>query len=163
MNIEQRIDQLEQMAKDIKDEIAVMKAKTSDKKWPEMGDTYHCIGSDGRLASYGYADDNIDRGMKNIGNCFKSEKEAQAQRDAMKVIAELRSCNGVYPFIVDGKNYCVVVHLKNSTTHAAHQYVADCGWQSIYFISQYHAEAAILMVGSERIIKAARWLAMREV
>lgn len=124
---------------------------------PINGDRYFSINSVGVLIDVRWEDDNFDLKRFNLGNCFKTEDEAEFAAERLKVIAELkrfaeehnpadfdRNEYGVDKWYLyyDQLNECVIV--------AYNKY----GFNSeAIFASPDVAKAAIQKVGEERLKK----------
>ena len=58
--------------------------------FPKMGDMYYTIGTFGRIDRFEYTNTCYDKGAISIGNCFKTEQEAENMIRALKLIENVR-------------------------------------------------------------------------
>lgn len=154
---------LNEIEKVFKAELAAIREEMkAEKLWPQVGDEYWLLGDTGTLWRNAWCGDVSDFARQSIGNIFRTKAEAQAELAARKVIAELRACDGWTAFEVDGRNWGIAVPFKRGCVFVQWSDVIEGCWQSIYFKDEESAKAAIEKVGEQRILKASRWLAMRE-
>jgi len=151
--------QIDKDLEDITKEIEKLKAEP--KVWPQVGDRYWYITSDGEV-KFAFNNSDWDKLLFAIGNCFRTREEAEAELDARKVVAELRRCEGAVPYSKNGCVSTIYANLSNGIVQVATDTFGDSALHC-FFEYREHASAAIAKVGKERIISAARWLAMREV
>ena len=130
------------------------------KDWkPKKGDTYYYIGSVGSIFNYDCREDILDEAHLNMGNCFKTEKEAKHMVEKFKVIRELQKfANENNEEKIDWKNfnqckYYLVYDTKDEDLYV--DYAVYCKREplNIYFTSCKIAKRAIEAVGEDRIKK----------
>lgn len=157
-------ERIDKLMDDIKCEfnVELEALKKAELIWPQLGDKYWTISPFGRVIELCWNNFNTDVGCQTIGNFFRTEAEATMQLEALKVITELRNCEGSRPFIVGTPNHCFGVNLNTMSMCCDAWTERDCGWQSIYFESKNTAENALGKVGVQRVINAAYWLAMQK-
>ena len=125
-----------------------------NKRWrAKQGDGYYLISAVGSIHYYNENEATMDGLHYDIGNYFKTEKEAEFEIERLKVIAELKEwATPISEF--DWKDYTqekYVIILENNYLRADFFYSLQiCG---LYFESREIAEYAIKAVGEERIIK----------
>lgn len=64
--------------------------KPVEREWPQEGDSYYCLTSDDYIVKERWYGDEVDCFRYDIGNCFRTEEEAEWYREHLKVCAELR-------------------------------------------------------------------------
>jgi len=148
----------EQYAK-LGEEITKLQDK-EDNVWPKVGEDYFFLSGNGEKCWACWVGGAYDKLRQSIGNIYRSTEDLDKQLETLKVIAELRACEGRKSFVVDEANYCIVPDYEDRTVVVHTNYVSDCGWQSIYFNSQEAVQNAINKVGADRILAASTWLAM---
>lgn len=76
-------------------------------RWkPGLGQKYYFVDSDGIVNNILWADDSIDNGRFEIGNCFKTEEEAKRAAEYLKALAVVRG-DGTSKFIKGIDNWSV--------------------------------------------------------
>jgi len=78
MNILEKIKQLEEQLTALRKEVENKPAERND--WPNLRDTYYTLDFEGDSDAYTYVDDDTDKYLKQIGNMFKTEEEAEAYK-----------------------------------------------------------------------------------
>ena len=131
-------------------------SKPRPKVWkPVKYEPYYIITNDGETFSFDWYNDTSDNGMYNIGNCFKTKKEAEFAVEAIKTYVALKRYaeeHNERETAFDGANtnYVITYHTNElvimSMRHV--QNIAD-----IYFTSIKIAKAAIAEIGENRIKK----------
>lgn len=152
-----KLDDLKKQYEALGAEIAKLEA---EKEWPKEGDGYYFICEDGGISNHIIQNTNWCNGALRIGNCFRTREEAEAERDARLVVAELKRQPGAKMFESCARNYCVVVTFKYDKVSACPFSVDASGFGQAYFDSEESCLAAIKVVGEDRIFKAVRWWAM---
>ena len=136
-SLKQRITELEQQAK-------------REQEFPQYGDTYWCINAYGGVSKETWDGYDIEKDMLEIGNGFRTEKEAEFAVEKLKVEAELRKFSR--PFEYGKFNYCLLFDIDgNNFRTDVTSYCPSQG--AIYFESEDEAIKAIRSVGEERIKK----------
>ena len=123
-------------------------------KWPQKTDQYWFLCADGLIVSSEWCDDLIDQNHFAIGNCFKTEKDAEFKVEQLKVLHELEElADDDEPWKKSVHHYTIYYsyNINNLTI----------GWwesdqhlpNTYYFKSIESAEAAISKIGEERLKK----------
>lgn len=125
-------------------------------RWkPEESGDYWYVTTDGGVSTVTFCKDTYDYACYNIGNVYKTEKEATRARDKKLALVELQDLAEGYKFDADadgggGRNYfidCLV-----STKEFGEQYTMGYASQgTIYFKSQEAAQNAIEKLGEEKL------------
>ena len=135
--LKERIAELEEQAKE-------------EQEFPQYGDTYWCINAYGGVSKEIWDGYDIEKDMLEIGNCFRTEQEAEFAVEKLKVEAELRKFSR--PFKEDEYNYFIQIHPShNNIVTDSDDYYQTQG--TIYFESTAIANEAIDTIGEERIKK----------
>lgn len=141
-------------------EIAKLKESVTTDKWPQVGDEYWYVYEDGSGVDYmitrSFGEGKKDSAMLAIGNCFRIREEAEAERDARLVVAELKRQPGAKRFTPD----CYSVFIYDNFEPFASITDRPNAFGQAYFDSYESCRNAIAAVGEDRILKAARWWAM---
>jgi len=149
-NLEQKLVQAEALVAEVRKEMA-----QAPKPWPQAGDTYWTLFSDGELWSGVWANDNVDKGRLAFDNVFRTEFDVQREADACKVLAKLRRQPGRKAFVYGEDNWGISVQ-EGSVTTTRHMIANGC-WQSIGFLDEQYVLAAEA-VGEGNIRAVAEWL-----
>ena len=148
----------ETIANTLADDWEVVEEKK--KYWePKKGDRYYYIYHTGFIFYCGYSEDNMDKAIINIGNCFKTEEDAKHMVEKFKVIRELQKfANENNEEKIDWKNktqykYYLVYDTEDEELYV--DYAVYCKREplNIYFTSCKIAKRAIEAVGEDRIKK----------
>lgn len=100
-------DQLEKNPNILTDWFEEVKEPT---RWkPETRQDYYCVVSDGSVAKDEWSDWRLDDGRFEIGNCFKTEEEAERVAEYLKALAIVRG-DATRKFINGKSNFYVVYH-----------------------------------------------------
>ena len=80
---------------ELKDKIAKLESKIEEEEvnevWKPKDDEFYCyMTSDGGISGCDWDNDTTDKYRYMIGNCFKTEKEAEKARDKLILIADLK-------------------------------------------------------------------------
>lgn len=114
------------------------------KEWPQEGDRYYFVASYGEITPYPFEGSCVvDTGNRDMGNCFRTEAEAIAYREHLKVCAELRR-------LADGNNAYLYYLNREVRVHFV-------GWTGnrhlpYMFASVESAQNAIDTIGEKRLI-----------
>lgn len=134
-------------------------AEAKPRIWkPEYGEGYHYIDGSGSIYSAIWFNIRIDNGRWNLGNVFKTQKEAEFAREKQKIKTELQRYadehNDPNKIEWDGENvYCSIGYSvdKDDLDTAFAFNIRRIG--NIYFTSEEIAEDAANEVGTKRIMK----------
>lgn len=139
----------------------VKKANKSDSKvWkPEYDMDYYFIRNNGQICYTNWIKSDIDKERFILGNCFKTEEEAEFALERQKVITELKRYmleNNEKE--IDWYDHCVLKYYiqydyVNDTLNIASTRYYKSNISSMYFTSDKIAQAAIEAIGKERIKK----------
>ena len=55
-----------------------------EKPWPQRGDTYYFVNSNGSIDSFKFVGDKVDKGLRSFGNFFCTREEAEAALERVK-------------------------------------------------------------------------------
>ena len=135
--LKKRIAELEELEKE-------------EREFPQYGDTYWCINTYGGVSKETWDGYDIEKDMLDIGNGFRTEKEAEFAVEKLKVEAELRKFSR--PFEYGKFNYYLFLNIKSDSLDT--QFTSYCPPQgTIYFESTTIANEAIDAIGENRIKK----------
>jgi hypothetical protein len=153
------IKALEAKYKELGVEIKALKSAKAE-EWPKYGDIYF-VASD-EYEQFTYVGDKVDCRFQKTGDIFRTKIEAIKERETRKTIAELRAQPGRKKFVVNDENYCIDSVFDDKRVEVNVLNYSNHGFASTYFESKQAVQAAIFKVGEERILAAAKWLAMGE-
>ena len=128
----------------------VEKEKTPLGWIPEFGEAYYFVNAVGNVKGYTYLEDDEDELRFKYMRAFKTEEEAEFERERMKVTRELEkfACN----YKTDEENYYLYASLFPRIAIK----INFSYWnkvEKIYFESENKAKEAIKAVGEDRILK----------
>lgn len=156
-----RIEELEKQAKSILEEIEKLKKeeKVESKVWkPEFDEDYYIVEPYGEVVENTWFDDNYDEGKYNIGNCFKTEKEAEKAVEKAKIYTQLkRLAEEINTEPIDWKNdnqwkYHIVYN--HATNYLLNFYVTSIQEEGIiYCTNSQFLEIAQQHIGEENLLK----------
>lgn len=137
----------------------IEKSKRPKKIWkPECGEWYWFIDSDGQINNCEWVDDHIDWGRYSMGDCFRTEEEAEFTRGKQIIKTELQRFadehNDPDKEKWDGENvHYYIGHdaIKDDLTVTPAAILR--GIYGIYFTSKEIAEDAANKIGVKRIMK----------
>lgn len=125
------------------------------KPWPQEGDTYFVAKENGIVKELLFSSYRYDIGALSVGNVLKTKAQAERRLEAMKVLTELRNCDGVVPIEVPWERdlYGIFWHPAENEEGF---YVASCGnFQlpigGVHFSSNADAKAARKKIGQKRL------------
>lgn len=145
---------------DVPDDIALGLRKVVEEtiaeltKWPQKGDHYYYITSDGNILCDIYDDHPLDEDRRELGNMFKTTEEAKFKHEQLKVLHELEElADDDQPWDNLKEHYAIYYsHLFD--------YISTEVWlvdqqvsNTYYFKSIESARAAISKIGEERLKK----------
>lgn len=130
------------------------------KMWePKIKENYYLIVNTGRIDCYSYDNDDADKCLQSIGNCFQTEEQAQFVVEKLKVIHELKI------FAVENneeeidwnndKQKKFFLHYNCITNRVSvdwNTYIKDISF-NVYFTSESIAKKSIDAIGIERLKK----------
>lgn len=130
--------------------------KVESKVWkPEMNEQYYLVAALGDISCFRWDNDSGDNNLYSIGNCYRTEEDAEFAMERMKVVAELEryaqehnedeidwTGEAVYRLSYDHMDNDIFVE-NNAILQAT----------ATYFTSIEIAENAIKTIGEDRIKK----------
>lgn len=152
---------LEGLSKEEREQLLrlVEKTKRPKKIWkPEYGDWYWYISSDGQVDNCEWVNDHIDLGRYAMGNCFRTEEEAEFAREKQKIKTELQRYadehNDLDKEKWDGINlhYTIRYDVGDEALTRSSSYVVQ-NINDIYFTSEDIVKNAVDYIGAKRIMK----------
>lgn len=141
-------------------EQAIEKLKAVERKAlkPEWGDDYAVLTGYGDVQARVYIDDNYDKGRLAIGNCFRTELEAERARDNLKTIKAIKDWiaeNDIEALSLDWNDadvpkfsFCYNHRMKKVFIHV---YRVIQYSQLPHFSSKEKAEACLEFIGENKI------------
>lgn len=131
-----------------------IKEEPEEKEWPQDGDDYYFIVSEGLIDDdYFYPEDAPCECRIAIGNCFETREEAEFEVEQLKVLAEMKVFAEPDDNEWDGEN----VHwsIWGDMPSKSVFYIPFNAQKSnlIYFESREEAEKCVEVVGEDRIKK----------
>lgn len=107
---------------------------------------YYRLYGDGRIYNLSF-DSRIDEDVRNIGNAFLTEKEAEFEGERRKVEAILRKYSR--PFKDEEDNYCILYFHDEKKVDVGYYSVTDYGLP--YFESEEIIQKVIDEIGEDRL------------
>lgn len=162
MNREDKIKELEETIKKAQEQIQELKAMENSKVWkPKENREYWYITEEGVVDTGVWEDFECEKRMYAIGNCFKTEKEAEEAIEIKKIDTELRR----YAIEHNEKDidWTNINKRKYYIYFDTNKKILDIGvvitlkeHRGIYFTSKEIALAAIEAIGKDRVEKWAK-------
>lgn len=129
------------------------------KVWkPKIGEHYWYLYDDGKISTITWCGSKLDADRYKLGNCFRTEEEAEFAREKKKVEVELeryaKEYNDPERDVWNGFNERCGIHydcLRGDLDTSTMYQFRDIG--AIYFTSKEIAEDAANKVGAKRIMK----------
>lgn len=143
---------LQEENKALKERIAELEEQEKDEQGlPQYDYKYWYVDFDGSVSSTFYDNNHyIDRYHQEIGNMFKTKKQAEFAAEKLKVEGELRKFSR--PFEYGKTNYHIFFDIDGNSFRT--NFTSYCPLQgAIYFESEEKAKQAISTVGVDRIKK----------
>lgn len=129
--------------------------KAEDKAWkPKYCERYYYIRFDGKIDYITWDDTKINNNMYSIGNCFRTEEEAEFSAEKLKVIAEMKRISAKDDEVEWDGYFCH--HYINYNVNTRNLDIGTASWTKvdlIYFASKERAQEAIDTIGKDRIKK----------
>lgn len=138
------------------EELKKVEIEEDDKGWkPNYGDEYYYIEGRGYIETDIWQDWGVDTGRYSIGNCFKTQEEAEFMVEKLKVIAELKRFTSKKPWSTRTSQWDLYVEHSDSGEQCklsinAWSYEQGSEFQ---FNTRQDAQDAIDAVGEKRILK----------
>ena len=152
---------MENLSKEERDTILSLVEKANkpvNKVWkPEYDSDYYFIRNNGQICHTNFIKSDIDKERFILGNCFKTEEEAEFALERQKVITELKRFaiehnDGEIDWNSKIQNiYCLYYREHRGDIEA--DYFCSRLWDGVFFTSKKTAEQAIEAIGEERIKK----------
>ena len=152
---------MENLSKEERDTLLSLVEKANkpvNKVWkPEYDSDYYFIRNNGQICNTNFIKSDIDKERFILGNCFKTEEEAEFALERQKVITELKRFaiehnDGEIDWNSKIQNiYCLYYREHRGDIEA--DYFCSRLWDGVFFTSKKTAEQAIEAIGEERIKK----------
>lgn len=145
MNINEKIEQLEQQLAELKQEVEQEEVE----QFPKQGDTYYYIDDWADVGDDCWADAPYDQGRLTIGNVFETKAETEFALEKLKVEKELRDFSTPYD-----DRLCLPSIIYKAFDDSLDHVIHGTNQQgTIYFGDETQLNKAIEAVGEERIKK----------
>lgn len=138
------------------EELKKVEIEEDDKGWkPNYGDDYYFISGHGCIEIDNWQDWDVDTRRYDMGNCFKTQEEAEFMVEKLKVIAELKRFTSKKHWNIDESQWELYVDHPESGEQCklsinAWSYEQGSEFQ---FDTRQDAQDAIDAVGEKRILK----------
>lgn len=120
------------------------------RQWiPEKEGMYWCMDNNGWAFPSNWEDDTSDRSRLEIGNVFKTEKEAKFEYERLKILAIMKKYSK--PFVEDRCNYYIGFNHREETIQI--YFTIDCNHGIPFFESWEIAQKVIDEIGEDRLKK----------
>lgn len=161
-NFQERADMACREAAEMKAELAALEERLNQLKaedmaeanvWPKYGDRYFVIFDSGRIDWVVWYGTSADNERLSIGNCFRTEEDAEFVVERLKVLADMRK-SAFEPDWKDNRQqkWSIFYDCEDNTI----QYPA-CRFYSkgmdMYFESRERAKECVATIGEERLKK----------
>lgn len=123
-------------------------------RWiPKIGDTYYYVSGTGYVYETQNNEGVYDLNLIRIGNCFKTEKEAEFEVERLKVITGLKEFAFEPDWEDNNQDKYVLAynHMRKEIDYDVAHWVVQSN--NIYFETGADVENAIKQVGEDRILK----------
>lgn len=129
------------------------KYEEKDNSLPQLGDRYFVIYNDGCVGRSTYENDCTDLTRIEMGNFFRTEKEAEFAVERLKVLAEMRKFAEPFDTKWDGitPHYYILRDYDDDCIKVDDHFLMRSG--EFYFESEERALECIDVVGADRIKK----------
>jgi hypothetical protein len=129
------------------------KYEEKDNSLPQLGDGYFVIYNDGCVGRSTYENDCTDLARIEMGNCFRTEKEAEFAVERLKVLAEMKKFAEPSDTKWDGntRHYFICYDIEDKCLRVDNHTLMWGG--EICFESDKRAKECIDIVGKDRIKK----------
>lgn len=151
--IQNEIEELEKKLSELKEELNKPDSKVFK---PKLNDYYYTILATGEIAYIIWTYDDYDIDRYAIGNCFRTQEEAEFEVERLRVIAQLKRFAEEHNEPLDWKDstqskYYIFFSADDSNIYYGFTLLAKRN--DIYFSSKELAQQAIKAIGEERIKK----------
>lgn len=152
-----KLEELEKKYKELGEEIE--RLKNEGKVWkPKEDEDYWVIEPDGDVFGSNWDDCPQERAMYSMGNCFKTEEEAEAMAEKIKIYTELkRLAEEINTEPIDWGNVNQIKHyiMYDEGEKRFEQYMAFevYGAGNIYSTNKDFLEIAKQRIGEDRLLK----------
>lgn len=144
MKFEERIKEIQE---EFDRKIKELKEEFDDKVFPEVGDEYLAIDSEGAVFNSFWNNDIIDRYRLEIGNVFETEEEAEFEAEKLKILTKMKKYSK--PFEIRGNNFIIkYVHQDQSIKIGG---LGETQYPGFYFESAEMARKVIEEIGEDNI------------
>lgn len=120
------------------------------RQWiPEKEEMYWCMDNNGWAFSSPWEDHTLDKDRLEIGNVFKTEKEAEFEVERLKILATMKKYSR--PFVEGDDNYYMELNHKRDNIEVSSYFLYDTG--VYHFESEEMAQRVIDEIGKDRLKK----------
>ena len=146
---------MENLSKDEREQLLklIEKANNKDLNMPKEYDTYYYINGDGRVGKLKWRNLETDNSLYNMGNCFKTEKDAEFVVEQHKVIVELNNFASKYNGNYGQYYYHLICENGIQGYHVSPMELENLRMHGVRFTSEEIAKKAIDAIGEDRLKK----------
>lgn len=151
--IKDKMKELEEQLSKLKEKFDSIESKEFS---PKYYDSYYTVIGTGETSYSIWTDDGTDIGRYSIGNCFRTQEEAEFAAEKLKVIAELKRFANLHNEPLDWNDASQCKHyLAFSADDSSIRYgfARTSKQNDIYFSSMILAQQAVETIGEERLKK----------
>lgn len=128
--------------------------KNPTQMWkPQADETYYLIDKSGIILGTNNAEFDMDRRAIELGNCFKTEEEAQHMLEKIKIINKLRELSNIKFNETDDRHYMIVYDRDEEEIISNFCYSLNPIPFNVFFKTREDCENAILTIGEENLKK----------
>ena len=143
---------MENLSSEEREQLMKLVEKANKKKsdTPQDGDTYYCINADGRVVKLEWRSLETDNWLYDMGNCFRTEEDAEFAVEQHKVVVELER------FAKEHNDYVYKDDYFHDIVYDEGRVCARCSFRCcgpIWFTSNLIAWQAINAIGADRLKK----------
>ena len=127
-----------------------------EKEWPQDGDNYYYIHSNGEIANSNfYLNDSFCKNILSVGNYFRTREEAEFEVERLKVLEEMKKFAESEDREWDGINehWCIIYQCSTFVPSIKFLFKIECKYDGIYFETEEKARECVKAVGEDRIKK----------
>lgn len=156
------VEQIEaEIAKLQRERIVMIAQTSSDDVWPKRKDEYFVLLGNGHITCDDWLSSDYDTDCMSLGNVFQSSSHAVQEREARRVVAELRMQPGCKAFAPKELNWFIQLTIDEEGECHLDVYCTSArpsvAMFSTFFETSEAAHNALMRVSAARLIQAQTW------